>query len=290
MGKVQCTGLVEVPLGTTLRKLIFDIGGGVLGGRDFKAVQTGGPSGGCIPAAMLDTPVDYDSLKAAGSIMGSGGMVVMDDTTCMVDFARYFLDFVQKESCGECPPCRLGTRQMLDILQDITEGKGQPEDIDLLLQLARASARARSAVWGRRRPIRCSPRCVTSATSTKPTSSQKRCPAVVCKEIISSPCQHVCPIETQAPVYIGLLADGPIPGGVCRDRRGQPAALGLRPGLPSPLRVELPGGPMGPADRRAGDEACGRGLCGQGGPLSVARAGISPMGRPWPLSAPGRPA
>ncbi len=137
VGKVKCTGLVEVPLGTTLRKLIFDIGGGVLGDHKFKAVQTGGPSGGCIPAEQIDVPVDYESLKAAGSIMGSGGMVVMDDTTCMVDFARYFLDFAQKESCGACAFCRLGTKQMLDILTDITEGRGRPEDLDLLMDLAR---------------------------------------------------------------------------------------------------------------------------------------------------------
>ena len=122
VGKVNRTGLVEVPLGITLagddlrdrRRLPED--------RPFKAVQTGGPSGGCIPAALLDTPVDYDSLKAAGTIMGSGGMVVMDDATCMVDVARYFLDFVQKESCGECIPCREGTNEMLDLLEEITSG------------------------------------------------------------------------------------------------------------------------------------------------------------------------
>ena len=136
VGKVKRTGLVEVPLGTTLRKMVFEIGGGVLDDRPFKAVQTGGPSGGCIPAALLDTPIDYDSLKVAGTIMGSGGMVVMDDSTCMVDFARYFLDFAQKESCGACVPCRLGTTQLLAILEDITRGKGRPEDIDLLLELA----------------------------------------------------------------------------------------------------------------------------------------------------------
>jgi NADH-quinone oxidoreductase subunit F len=136
VGQVKRTGLVEVPLGTTLRRMIFDIGGGVLDDKPFKAVQTGGPSGGCIPAALLDIPIDYDSLQAAGTIMGSGGMVVMDDSICMVDFARYFLDFTQKESCGACVPCRLGTKQLLDILKDITEGKGRPDDIDLLSELA----------------------------------------------------------------------------------------------------------------------------------------------------------
>jgi len=138
VGQVKNTGLVEVPLGITLKKMIFDIGGGVLGDKRFKAVQTGGPSGGCIPSELLDTPVDYDSLNEAGTIMGSGGMVVMDENTCMVDFARYFLDFAQKESCGKCVPCRLGTKQLLDILEDITRGKGKPEDIDLLVDLGEA--------------------------------------------------------------------------------------------------------------------------------------------------------
>ncbi len=136
VGKVKNTGLVEVPLGTTLREMIFDIGGGVLDDKPFKAVQTGGPSGGCIPAELLDTPVDYESLNAAGTIMGSGGMVVMDEDTCMVDFARYFLDFAQKESCGKCIPCRLGTTQLLFILEKILKGRGKLEDIDLLEELA----------------------------------------------------------------------------------------------------------------------------------------------------------
>ena len=135
VGKVKRTGLIEVPLGITLREIVYDIGDGILGDKQFKAVQTGGPSGGCIPAALLDTPVDYDSLAAVGSIMGSGGMVVMDEDNCMVDIARYFLDFTQKESCGECVPCRLGTKQMLRVLEDITAGRSQPGDIELLSEL-----------------------------------------------------------------------------------------------------------------------------------------------------------
>jgi len=138
VGKVKRAGLIEVPLGITLREIVHGIGGGVLNDKDFKAVQTGGPSGGCLPAALLDNPVDYESLTAAGSIMGSGGMVVMDEDTCMVDVARYFLDFTQQESCGECVPCRLGTKQMIDILDDITQGKARPGDIELLLELATA--------------------------------------------------------------------------------------------------------------------------------------------------------
>ncbi|MFC1997585.1 NADH-ubiquinone oxidoreductase-F iron-sulfur binding region domain-containing protein, partial [Chloroflexota bacterium] len=135
VGKVKNTGLVEVPMGITLRELVFDIGGGIVGDANFKAVQTGGPSGGCVPEALLDIPVDYDSLNEAGTIMGSGGVVVMDESTCMVDFARYFLDFAEKESCGKCVPCRLGTKQMLTILEDIVEGRGKPEDIELLEEL-----------------------------------------------------------------------------------------------------------------------------------------------------------
>ena len=136
VGKVKRTGLVEVPLGIDLGEMIYKIGGGVLDDNKLKAVQTGGPSGGCIPFSMLNTPVDYDSLTAAGTIMGSGGMVVLDENTCMVDFARYFMDFAQKESCGECVPCRLGTTQMLRILESFTRGKGKQEDIDMLLEMA----------------------------------------------------------------------------------------------------------------------------------------------------------
>ncbi|MEW6586463.1 MAG: NuoF family protein [Nitrospirota bacterium] len=137
-GKVMNCGLIEVPMGVTLRKIIHDIGGGVPGGKALKAVQTGGPSGGCLPADMIDMPVDFDSLTQAGSIMGSGGLVVMDEGTCMVDVARYFLDFSQRESCGQCVPCRLGTRQMYEILNDITKGRGRQGDIDLLMELCRS--------------------------------------------------------------------------------------------------------------------------------------------------------
>jgi NADH-quinone oxidoreductase subunit F len=136
VGKINNTGLVEVPMGITLRQIIFDIGGGIKGRKKFKAVQTGGPSGGCIPESMLDLPVDYDTLAKAGSIMGSGGMIVMDEDTCMVDVARYFLNFTQEESCGKCVPCRVGTLQMVEILNRITAGNGELEDIERLETLA----------------------------------------------------------------------------------------------------------------------------------------------------------
>ena len=135
-GKITNTGLVEVPMGTTLREIIYDIGGGCPGGKAFKAVQTGGPSGGCLPAALLDTQIDYDNLIAAGSMMGSGGMIVMDEDNCMVDIAKFFLDFTVDESCGKCTPCRIGTRRMLEILQRITNGQGQDGDIERLETLA----------------------------------------------------------------------------------------------------------------------------------------------------------
>jgi NADH:ubiquinone oxidoreductase subunit F (NADH-binding)/(2Fe-2S) ferredoxin/NAD-dependent dihydropyrimidine dehydrogenase PreA subunit len=137
-GNVKNTGLVEVPMGTTLREIIFDIGEGIRGDKKFKAVQSGGPSGGCIPEHLLDLPVDYESLVRVGSIMGSGGLLVMDETTCTVNIARYFLDFAQNESCGQCTPCKLGTKQMFNILRDITKGKGKPGDIETLLELSEA--------------------------------------------------------------------------------------------------------------------------------------------------------
>lgn len=137
-GMVKHCGLIEVPMGTTLREIVFDIGGGVVGDKLFKAIQSGGPSGGCLPSSTLDTPVDYDSLLSAGAMMGSGGLVVMDQSTCMVDIARYFLDFTQKESCGQCTLCKLGTKQMLNLLEDIVAGRGQQGDIELLVEMGEA--------------------------------------------------------------------------------------------------------------------------------------------------------
>ena len=134
-GKIHNTGLVEVPMGTTLREVVEDIGGGIPGGHKFKAAQTGGPSGGCIPASLIDTPIDYDSLIAIGSMMGSGGLIVMDETTCMVDIAKFFLEFTVDESCGKCTPCRVGTKRLLEILNKITSGNGTLEDIDRLEEL-----------------------------------------------------------------------------------------------------------------------------------------------------------
>ncbi|MEE8598163.1 MAG: NADH-quinone oxidoreductase subunit NuoF [Dehalococcoidales bacterium] len=184
-GKIANSGLVEVPMGMPLQDIIYGIGGGIPDGKRFKAVQTGGPSGGCLPASLLDLPVDYESLAGAGSIMGSGGMVVMDEDTCMVDVARYFLSFTQAESCGKCVLCRLGTKQMLDILENICNGNGKAEDIDLLIELSQS--------------IKAGSLCALGGTAPNPVLTtiryfrdeyeahinEKRCPALNCTELIS---------------------------------------------------------------------------------------------------------
>ena len=151
-GKINNTGLVEIPMGTSLREIIYDIGGGIPDGKKFKAAQTGGPSGGCIPAELIDTPIDYDSLNSLGSMMGSGGLIVMDESTCMVDIAKFFLEFTVDESCGKCPPCRIGTKRMLEIITRITEGKGTMEDLDELEELSHTIKRGALCGLGQSAP------------------------------------------------------------------------------------------------------------------------------------------
>lgn len=179
-GKVVNSGLIEVPMGVTLREIIYDIGGGTLGGKALKAVQTGGPSGGCLPADLIDMPVDFDSLTSAGTIMGSGGLVVMDEDTCMVDVARYFLDFTQRESCGQCIPCRLGTAQMFQILDDITKGEGRPEDIDLLIKLGEAIKKSSICGLGKTAPNPVFTTLRYFRDEYEAHIKEKRCPAGVC--------------------------------------------------------------------------------------------------------------
>jgi NADH-quinone oxidoreductase subunit F len=184
-GKIERTGLIEVPFGITMRQIICEIGGGILERKRFKAVQTGGPSGGCLPADFLDTPIDYDSLISAGSIMGSGGIVVMDEGTCMVDVARFFLSFVQLESCGKCIPCRWGTKQMLDILEDITNGRGKPDDIELLQELAESVKDGSLCGLGQTAPNPVLTSIRYFRDEYRAHIEEKRCPALVCNALIS---------------------------------------------------------------------------------------------------------
>jgi NADH-quinone oxidoreductase subunit F len=195
VGKITNTGLVEVPMGTPLRDIIFKIGGGIPGGKRFKAVQTGGPSGGCIPEELLDLPVGFDELTKAGSMMGSGGMIVMDEDTCMVDVARYFLDFLTDESCGKCVPCREGMRQMLKILTNITQGKGREGDIELLEQLSETAIEAALCALGKSSPNPFLSTLKYFRDEYEAHVKEKRCPALSCKELIA---YYIDPAKCQA--------------------------------------------------------------------------------------------
>ena len=207
-GDVENTGIVEVPMGTTLGEIVFDIAGGIPRGKRFKAAQTGGPSGGCLTTEHLNTPIDYDSLTHLGTIMGSGGLIVMDEDKCMVDVARFFMDFVQDESCGKCVPCRIGTKRMLEILERLHDGRGRPGDIELLEELA-ATVKETSI-------------CGLGQTAGNPVLStlrnfrdeyeehirHKHCRAGVCGDLFISPCQNACPAGVNVPGYIALIAAG----------------------------------------------------------------------------------
>jgi NADH-quinone oxidoreductase subunit F len=206
-GKINCTGLIEVPFGTQLKTIIYEIGGGIPGGKRFKAVQTGGPSGGCIPQAHLDQPVDYESLAKVGSIVGSGGMVVMDEDTCMVDIARFFLSFVQSESCGKCVPCRMGTKQMLDILNRITKGEGKTEDLDLLLSLTEGIKTGSLCGLGQTAPNAVQTTLRYFRDEYEAHIRHHHCGAAVCKGLVKSPCSHICPAGIDVPRYIRYIAD-----------------------------------------------------------------------------------
>ena len=207
-GKVANSGLVEVPMGTPLSKVIFDIGGGIPRGKRFKAVQTGGPSGGCIPARFIDTPVEYDSLAQLGSIMGSGGMVVLDENTCMVEVARYFLSFTQDESCGKCVPCRMGTRQMLQILTRITEGRGRMKDLEQLQEIARTVKECSLCGLGQTCPNPVLTTLNYFMDEYEAHIKEKQCPAAVCDSLMISPCQHTCPAGINIPKYVAHIAAG----------------------------------------------------------------------------------
>ena len=184
-GKVKDTGLVEVPMGATFRDIVFDVGGGIPDGREFKAAQTGGPSGGCVPAEFLDLPIDYDSVQKVGAIMGSGGLVVMDDRTCMVDMARFFLEFTQDESCGKCVPCRVGTRHMVDTLTRICAGEGEPGDTDELERLATVIKTGSLCGLGQTAPNPVLTTIRYFRDEYEAHVNEKRCPAGVCKNLIT---------------------------------------------------------------------------------------------------------
>jgi NADH-quinone oxidoreductase subunit F len=208
VGKVNHTGLIEVPMGMSLQEIIYGIGGGVLNGKRFKAVQTGGPSGGCLPASLLNLPVDYESLTQAGSIMGSGGMVVMDEDTCMVDIAKFFLTFTRTESCGKCVPCRLGTKQMLDILEDITNGKGKLGDIDLLEDLAKDVIAGSLCALGGTAPNPVLTTIRYFRGEYEEHIKRHHCRAAVCKGLVAAPCSHTCPAGVDVPRYVRFIGDG----------------------------------------------------------------------------------
>jgi len=207
-GAIEQSGLVEVPIGTPLSKVIFDIGGGIKGGKNYKAAQMGGPSGGCIPKNHLNVPLDYSSLNELGAIMGSGGLIVMDDSTCMVDVARFFLEFVQEESCGKCVPCRVGTKRMLEIINRITNGEGEEGDIEKLIDLGEE--------------IKITALCGLGQTAPNPVLStirhfrkeweahirDKHCEAGVCAGLVRAPCQSACPAAVDVPGFVSLVGEG----------------------------------------------------------------------------------
>ena len=206
VGKVNNTGLVEVPMGMTIREIVYDIGGGIAGGGTFKAVQTGGPSGGCIPESLIDLPIDFDKLYEVGSMMGSGGMIVMDNTTCMVDIAKYFMNFLKDESCGKCTTCREGTRRMYEVLDAITQGQGKDGDIELLEELSWVVSKASLCALGQTAPNPVLSTLRYFRDEYEAHIKDKRCPAGVCKALITyrviedkctacGKCKKVCPSD-----------------------------------------------------------------------------------------------
>lgn len=215
-GKINNTGLIEVPMGTTLRTIVFDIGGGVPRGRDFKAVQTGGPSGGCLPAEHLDTPVDYESLKEKGSIMGSGGLIVMDNTDCMVDIAKFYLEFSQDESCGQCTPCRVGTKRMLEILERITGGRGEMKDLDTLQELGEEIKDASLCGLGVAAPNPVLSTLHYFRDEYEAHIKDKQCPAGVCRALLDYT------IDEEKCISCGICAKACMVDAIRGEQKGRP--------------------------------------------------------------------
>jgi len=228
VGKVNNTGLAEVPLGTSLGSLVFDVGGGIPNGKKFKAVQIGGPSGGVIPVEHLNTPIDYEAVTALGAIMGSGGVVVMDEDSCMVDVAKFFLQFTKDESCGKCTPCRAGIPEMLQILNKISQGKATLKDLDILEELAEMVASASLCGLGQTSPNPVLSTLRHFREEYEAHIIDKKCPAAVCQSLFRSPCQHTCPVELDIPGYVSLIKEGKFAEAYCliKQRNPLPAVCG----------------------------------------------------------------
>jgi NADH-quinone oxidoreductase subunit F len=224
-GMVNRSGLIEVPMGITLREIIYDIGGGVPQGKKFKAVQTGGPLGGCLPEKYLDTPVDFDSLRAAGATMGSGGMIVADETTCMVEFSKYFMKFVCDESCGKCPPCRIGSTRMLEVLDRITSGQGKPGDIEEIYRLAEGMEKGSLCSLGQLAPAPVISALRHFEEEFWAHIHEGRCPAASCQMLVRSPCVSACPAGVDVPAYLALVAQGRYAEGLAIHRESNPFPL-----------------------------------------------------------------
>lgn len=223
-GAVRNTGLVEVPIGTPLGELIYDIGGGIVNNRPFKAAQLGGPSGGCVPRQHLNVPLDYESLRELGAIMGSGGLIVMDDATCMVDVARFFIEFVQEESCGKCVPCRVGTKRMLEILTRICEGEGRMEDIDRLIELGEFIQQGSLCGLGQTAPNPVLSTLRHFREEYVEHIRDKHCRAGVCPALVRAPCQTACPAGVDIPGFISLVGEKRYEEALCLHRNRNPFA------------------------------------------------------------------
>ncbi|MFP4193958.1 MAG: FAD-dependent oxidoreductase [Desulfobacterales bacterium] len=227
-GKVNNTGLVEVPIGTTIREVVYDIGGGIPKGRQFKAVQMGGPAGGCVPARFLNLPIDYDTIQRIGAIMGSGGLVVLDENNCMVEIARFFLNFTQSESCGKCAPCRLGTTQLLETLTRITLGQGHIEDIDTIKSIGNTLTEASLCGLGQASPKPALSTLRYFEQEYKDHIFEHKCAGAVCDSMVISACQHACPAGIDVPNYVAAIGSGNYEAAVeiIREKNPFPAVCG----------------------------------------------------------------
>jgi NADH-quinone oxidoreductase subunit F len=224
-GKINNTGLIEVPMGISLGDIVFDVGGGVPKGKQFKAVQTGGPLGGCLPASCLNTPVDFDSLQEAGAVMGSGGMIVVDDDTCMVEFAKYFLQFAAAESCGKCTSCRIGGQRLLEILQRITEGKGVRKDLDLIREISEQVMSSSLCGLGQRTPGPVMAALRFFEEEFIAHIDRKLCLAGQCKPLVRAKCINTCPAGVDTPAYLAMIAQGRYAEALAIHRERNPFAL-----------------------------------------------------------------